>query len=163
MKTALDSWLFCNTSLTEKLKNISGEARLEVLRNQEGDIYEREILMWSNEQPCWYAKTQIPKETYDAHDSLFMRLHSESLGALIYHNTLIQRISLRPYKISKQDLSFTWLKPEWYKAESVLWLRSSEFLCADKHPFYLYEIYLPGLLRYCHEQTFDVLVPDSGS
>lgn len=180
----LINWLECLTSLTERLEKYSGEARLDVITsmselksNKFGDqenstlskginynwgeaYFEREILMWSHQLPCWYAKTCIPERTWFAQAALFQRLRYESLGALIYHNPKIVRSTLNYYQINKQSKQWAWLKPEWFEFENVLWMRVSELVCDEQDSFYLYEIFLPGLLRYCYEENFGVLVSD---
>lgn len=160
MKDSIQNWLHCETSLTERLQMMSGEAKLEVLQHF-SDTTPREILMWSNGDPCWYARTYIPEDTFAANPTFFLRLQNEPLSALIYHNQMIKRIDLHCRAIGLNDTEFTWLKPEWILPETnILWMRSSEFCCESKHHFYLYEIFLPSLLRYCHEESFELLAPN---
>jgi len=155
-------WLECTTALTQKLKDASGEARLEILNQNwqaanwwdkyvvnitSDTIFQREILMSSRNHPCWYARTIIPEITYHANTGIFKRLSTESLGDIIFSEQQITRTSLQHYCINAKTIEYYWLQPDWRDNEEILYLRLSHFTINNLLPFYLVEILLPGLLR----------------
>lgn len=157
----LHPWLIHEQSLTQKLKSISGDARLEILdqRWETSDAWDscklklnaiqvlhREIVMWAFDSPCWYARTILPDNTCKANKALFDRLNTEPLGQLIFNGTEIQRASLIHYPISSLSMEYQWLNPTLHQDASILWVRLSEFLIASNDSFFLVEILLPGLL-----------------
>jgi len=155
-------WVRSQFSLTDQLCAISGDASLEIL--QEGwrltswwdqqvlnldhqVIFQREIIMKSHHIPCWYARTIIPELTYRSGESLFKRLKTESLGAIIFNEPSIQRVQLIDYPLGHDSIEYHWLKPAWRSEDKPVWSRLST-LMMKTHPFYLVEILLPGLERY---------------
>ncbi len=163
MPTLLRPWLVHEQSLTQKLKTIAGEARLEIYdqrweQSDAWDLYKlklknthvlhREIIMWAFDSPCWYARTILPDSTYLANTRLFDRLKDEPLGQLIFNGTDIKRASFTQYEIFPSSMEYQWLSESLHQDASALWVRLSEFVVNDKSAFYLVEILLPGLLRY---------------
>ena len=158
-------WLVYENSLTQKLSDIAGDARLNVLDQQwelpdEWDlsvlklkldttsVMHREILMWAFDSPCWYARTILPDTTFQANTTLFNRLKTEPLGHLIFNGTEIQRASLTHYMISSSSLEYSWLNESMHQGSMELWVRLSEFTVKGRDSFFLLEILLPGLLRF---------------
>lgn len=156
-------WLEWEQSLTNKLHVLAGDARLDVqgqcwlasdtwdetaLALYDTPVMHREIVMWAFDAPCWYARTIMPKITYDSNRVLFDRLRTESLGALIFGDTPMTRRSLTHYPISPQSVEYAWLRPMWHQDAPVLWVRLSEFTTNGGGSFFLVEILLPGLMRY---------------
>lgn len=157
----LKAWLEHSYSLTEKLKEEAGEARLQRLTqywcnpdwwdkfNLSGNhkkMLHREILMWARQKPCWYARTIIPASTFQNDVSLFSRLQQESLGNLIFSNEEVKRIALIHYAINAQCIEYHWLDESMHENADILWLRLSTFSLRDHYPFFLVEILLPGLI-----------------
>ena len=155
-------WLTHRDSLTQKLKNNTGCARLQVLKQQWEDIdwwdknaliiqddqvFRREIIMWANDEACWYARTTIPKQTYQAAPLLFDRLQTESLSELIFNEDRIKRNQLMYYAINEACVEYHWLPKNMLSNAPVLWGRLSTLMVNDTEPFYLVEILLPALLR----------------
>lgn len=154
-------WLLHTSSLTEKLKKETGEAKLTVLSQQwcapnwwdryvldlaESQVLHRDIVMSTHELPCWYARTIIPETSYKAHETFFSRLEKESLGAIIYNTEGVRRDSLLYYAIDRNCLEFYWFSHK-EKDETLLWGRRSILYCNKGTPFFLMEIFLPGLLK----------------
>lgn len=154
-------WISCQSSLTDQLKELTGEASIEVLKEDwrstnwwdnhvlhlgQQVVFHREIVMRSHQIPCWYARTIIPEVTYKAGRSIFSRLKTESLGALIFNEPDIKRIQLMHYPLSRESIEYHWLKSAWMSEERIVWLRLST-LMLEIHPFFLVEILLPGLER----------------
>jgi chorismate--pyruvate lyase len=155
-------WLVHPYSITEKLKERFGEARLHVLHQgwhhtrwwekyaldlDHQTILQRDIMMFSNQIPCWFARSIIPKLTYTANESLFLRLKTESLGNIIFNDDTIVRQSMTHYPITKQCLEYYWPNAAWVNNAPILWLRSSHYLIKDQFPFFLSEIFLPEWTR----------------
>lgn len=160
--SALLSWVTYQSSLTKRLLAITGDARLDVLgqRWESADAFDqsilnldnqpvlhREILMWAWDEPCWYARTIIPYETYYKDELLFDRLKSESLGDLIFSEMRIKRVYLAHYPIDRQSIEYQWLNPLMHADAKILWVRKSQFML-DSVPFFLIEILLPSLMRH---------------
>ncbi len=157
-------WLLHDSSLTEKLKAASGDANLQVLgqtwcRPNWWDkftfsltvesVIHRDIIMYSQKTPCWFARTIIPKDSFEANRFFFDRLNNESLGFIVFNEPTITRILLYPYMINNSCLEYHWL-PDKLSGENQidkqLWLRLSVFSLPNRSFFYLVEILLPGLV-----------------
>jgi len=93
------------------------------------NVLHREIIMYGDNTPCWYARTIIPEATYQAEEQTFAELEHKTLGDIIYHHPNITR-HIEPVE------------------ESFLSGRLSRFIINEAHPFYLLEIFLPGLHKY---------------
>ena len=163
LSSILLPWITYEDSLTERLHQKAGDARLEVLGQQweapnwwdkqvlhikTEPVFHREILMWSGKEACWYARTILPKETYRAEPSFFDRLQNESMGELIFNESRIKRAYLMHYPICKQSIEYSWLSQAMHGNATVLWVRASAFVLQGKFPFYLLETLLPALERY---------------
>lgn len=158
-------WLEHQGSITDKLKALAGEARLELLQHtwESTDTWDqktlnlapnrvvlhREILMWAHHHPCWFARTVLPKSTYQTEKSLFSRLETTPLGELIHHHSDIKRTHIKPYPILAHSMEQNYLFDALKNSIKPLWGRCSTFTLYKQHEFYLLEIFLPGLLRYC--------------
>jgi len=155
------SWLTCQDSLTNKLKAIATDVRLEILQQKwvlpslwhqqalgitEHSVLHRDILTWGNQRVCWYARTIIPLSSYQGEVSFFNRLQQESLGDLIYGNAAVKRVALIHYAIDKEAPEYGWLNEFIPEDADSLWARRSLFK-VNSLPFYLVELFLPGLLR----------------
>ncbi len=156
----LSSWLTCDNSLTNKLKAVTGNAKLQVLDQRwvfpdwwdknvlkvtVEAVFHREIIMWSKKHACWFARTIIPYESYQTDAQFFNRLETESLNELIYNNPQVKRTSLLNYSINAQSLEYHWLDEPLHQNAESLWVRLSTFTLHNGFHFYLVEIFLPGL------------------
>lgn len=158
------SWLNYTESLTQRLRAQAQSVNLEVLQQgwQDADwwaeqilnlekepIFQREILMHTEKNCCWYARTLIPKTSYLGENALFLRLNNESLGDIIFNDPKIKRVQLKHYAVDEQCLEYHWLKKWRSNLPKALWLRYSHFVINDVFPFYLVEILFPELEDYC--------------
>jgi chorismate--pyruvate lyase len=149
----MHDWLTHNDSLTDKLKTISSAVHLQVLQHawqttvSQEHILERKILMWAGQERCWFARTQIPEPTYRAEEALFSRLATQALGELIWHNPRIQRVQLQHYAITPNTADYALLDNSMHEQHTSLWARHSRLFVQNQYPFYLLEIFLPGLAR----------------
>ena len=160
----LKPWLVHQHSLTDRLKAVAHDVRLDVLRHEWSALdawdqqtlcinlnqhaLHREILMWASTDICWYARTIVPLATYQAEVPLFSRLRTQSLGELIWSNPNIERVLLKPYPLQEDTLEYHFLTDEMHQRETPLWARLSTFSVRKTYPFYLLEIFLPGLRKY---------------
>ena len=155
------SWLTYPECLTAKLQIESGHAKLQLLSQQwaSPDVWDRcvlnlhiepvlhrEILMWSADYPCWYARTIVPKTTYDKNPILFNRLKHQSLGQLIFQDKCINRHDMMHFYITEQSMEYAWLHQAMHQNSIVLWGRYSALMLHTIWPLFLIEIFLPGLL-----------------
>lgn len=85
--------------------------------------------MYGDNTPCWYARTIIPEATYKAEQSTFVQLEQKPLGDIIYSHPNLTR------HIEPLD-------------EGIVCGRLSRFIMNEAHPFYLLELFLPGLQKY---------------
>ena len=156
-------WVTYQYSLTDRLQERAGNTCLQVLaqrwvapdwwdkyvlRIEDETVLHREILMWAGQEACWYARTIIPKATYQANTLLFSRLQTESLGTLIFNEPQIKRVYLMHYSISQQSIEYHWLNQLLHGSSKTLWVRLSAFTVNDDSPFFLIETLLPALERY---------------
>ena len=157
------SWLTCTTYMMEQLYAKSGNADLKVLhQNWEPTndwdrqtlalsdelVLHRDIVVSAWEHPCWFARTILPRATYDSHLSLFERLNKEPLGNLIFRTEAVQRLRLEHYSIEAGSVEYDWLPKAIDTQQKLLWLRCSTFQVKDAELFYLVEILLPDLEHY---------------
>ena len=163
------SWLTHKTSITDKLKALSGDTKLLVLNNtwEQSDewdhknlllplnteVLHRDILMWAEHQPCWYARTILPQSVYHTEKALFDSLKTKALGELIHNHPHISRTNITPYAIHTNMPEFNYLKNALKQntPTHTLWGRLSTFTIHTQFDFYLLEVFLPGILRYCDE------------
>lgn len=159
----LISWLTHTQMLTRKLENITNNVSLKVLCHEisklnwwdkyvlgltSSEALHREVIIYAQSQPCWYARTIIPKNTYINQNTLFDLLNSKTLGELIFDSkNEIQRDFLRYYSIDNTDIEYYWLSSDITHSRKILWARLSKF--SIKYDcFYLFEVFLPGLEKY---------------
>jgi len=160
----LDSWLNHQASLTDKLKSIACDVHLKILSHDWSypDIWDkqrlkimadhallrREIIMWAATHACWYARTIIPKSTFEQEESLFNRLHAKPLGELIWNKAQFKRQSIVQYSINNENLEYHFLTADIHQNAEMLWARLSTISVHDRFEFYLLEIFLPDLKYY---------------
>ncbi len=160
-------WLTHQGSITNKLKLLTHDVRIEVLENtwetadnwdqknlsltSSSEVLHRNIVMWAEDTPCWYARTILPETAYQSEQALFDRLKHQALGELIHNHPDIKRTKIHPYTITPDMPEFEFLKAALQQntPETNLWGRISTFTIRNQFDFYLLEIFLPGVLKYC--------------
>lgn len=156
-------WIYHESSMTDKLKKHSTHVTLDVMKHVweltnswdiqtlglafHQKVLHREILMWAENNPCWYARTILPQSTYEAKDAPFERLKTEALGDIIWTSPQFKRSNMKHYTITTDSPEYAWLTPLMHEQEKTLCVRLSTFMYDQQHPFYLTEILLPGLNR----------------
>lgn len=156
----LMDWRTHPDSLTDKLKSISGEAKLQLLSQgwirpswwdahvltlQNEPMFQREIAMHSQGVACWYARSIIPEHCFNLDPVFFNRLENESIRHLIFNNHKVHRVSLHDYCVDYQCLEFYWVQKYFDRAFDTLWVRLAEYSFLSMASFYLVEILLPEL------------------
>ncbi|MCH9689758.1 MAG: chorismate lyase [Gammaproteobacteria bacterium] len=167
LATQINPWLEQKGSITDKLKQLAGHTKLQVLSHswetsdawdskilklpENTEVLHRDILMWADNQTCWYARTILPQYVYQAESLLFEQLKSKPLGELIHHHPEIHRTHINSYEIHAHMPEYQYLKHALKQNTPThsLWGRVSTFTIRNQYDFYLLEILLPGLLRYC--------------
>ncbi|MDF1677558.1 MAG: chorismate lyase [Legionellaceae bacterium] len=161
------TWLTRQGSITDKLKAVAKETRLEVLTHlwemtddwdqtalslpENTEVLHREIMMWDDNAPCWYARTILPYRAYHAEKKLFDCLKHQALGELIHPHPDITRHDIKLYAMHSHMQEYNYLMQHLKEATPAycLWGRVSTFTIHKQFDFYLLEIMLPGILRYC--------------
>ena len=156
---ALESWLYYDLPITDKLKTLSGSAELELLSqawvpakwwdryalNIKEKIFQREIFMKSHGRGFWYARSIIPHSCYEIEPDFFKRLDSESIRNLIFNEPKVHLVQRIIYPINEQSIEFYWMKKHLCGIQGTFWVRLAEFLFQNKSSFYLIEILFPEL------------------
>jgi len=162
-KQGFDPWMTYQGSLTNKLKETAGDARIELLGQglelandwekeflsiTDSQVFRRDIVMWAFDKPCWYARTMIPDKTYQANLAFFGRLRKESMGDLIFNEPTLKRVDFKNYSIDAHSVEYDWVRFLLKDSKTLLWIRLSTFKLSEEFPFFLLEILLPQLRRY---------------
>ncbi len=147
-------------SLTKKLKLITGDATVKVISREMKSLdwwsqfylklecetlFQREIIMTSNNYSCWYARSYVPSSTWYVYATFFEQLANKNLGDMLFDNPLVQRVSSKYFSIDNMDLPYYWIPKDVMKYDHQLWLRLSVFSICEQGVFYLIELFLPEL------------------
>ncbi|EHL31118.1 chorismate--pyruvate lyase family protein [Legionella drancourtii] len=153
-------WINYQSSLTDKLRKVKGEVQLELIGQQwintdlwsqslldiqDATLFQREILMRSQDVVYWYARSIIPQECYALDPVFFERLKNESIRNLIFEDGRVQRINSINYAVDNQCVEFYWVKKHLIAVDGILWVRIAEYSFQRKESFYVVEIMLPEL------------------
>lgn len=156
---ALESWLYYEQPLTDKLKMLSGDAELKLLSQDwvfsqfwdkdaldlEENIFQREIFMKSQGEVYWYARTIIPLSCYTIAPDFFKRLERESIRKLIFNEPKVQLVKRLVYSINDDSIEFQWMKRYLPTIQGTFGVRLAEFKFQEMGSFYLVEILFPKL------------------
>lgn len=152
----LVDWLSCETSLTEKLFKLAGDARVELLRMawetaapwekkhfeiSESRLLKREVLITAHQKPCWYARTFIPESCFQLEPEFFQQLNHQPLSELIYSQEKVRRQALIYYPVLEGSVERSWLDD--HSAEAVdggVWARLASFRFKNQASFFLCEL-----------------------
>lgn len=158
----IEPWLTHTLSLTEKLRTMTGQAHIELMRQgweraswwdtrvlgvDVDLVFKRNIIMRSHNNACWFATTIIPESTYDLEKPFFDRLEIGPLTPLVFNEPKVVRTGLFHYAIDAQCIEWYWALREGLSLESPSWVRLSTFRFLYSASFYLIEIMLPGLKK----------------
>jgi chorismate-pyruvate lyase len=110
--------------------------------------YTREITMFLDNRPAWYAKTVITEEAYNKKKDYFGNLSTEPLGAFLFSSDDVLRLGLNYQERSVAESSLTTVKNLYaLKNHENVWLRRSTFLVCGEL-LLLTEVFLPGVLEF---------------
>lgn len=164
--TKLLPWLIHPAAITDKLREVAGDAVLKLLNQswttsgswdqehlnlpEQQSIWCREIVMLAHNEVCWYARSVFPKSTFTHHPEFFAALNHLTLGDLIFNSPGVHCESLTHYPIRSGDPEYHWL-PEAIKPKlgQILGLRLATYRLVSGDLFYLVEIFLPAMEKYC--------------
>ncbi|MGQ3891107.1 chorismate--pyruvate lyase family protein [Legionella sp. CNM-4043-24] len=151
-------WLVHTGPLTARLKKLRGQTRLQVIRQhwrstnwwdqqvlglQHHRILQRDILMFSHQAPCWFARSMIPEPVFTANRDVFDRLQYEALGDIVFSHDHVERSSLDYYPLFPDSIEYYWPERSFVNQAPVMWLRLSTFTIRRHYPFFLTELFLP--------------------
>ncbi|MBN9230124.1 MAG: 4-hydroxybenzoate synthetase [Legionella sp. 40-6] len=152
------AWLNWQASLTDRLRELTGEAEVQLLKQQwlntdfwarsmlsikDTMVFQREILMKSQGISYWYARSIIPKSCYDLEADFFQRLNEESIRNLIFDEPKVERINSVNYVIDQQCVEYYWVKKYIPNLPTPLWVRLAEYSFLGRESLYLLEVMLP--------------------
>lgn len=156
---ALKPWFESKTPITYKLEALIGSAELTLLSQYwiapqwwdrwvlqiNEPVFQREILMKSNNKVYWYARSVIPLTCYQAAPDFFNRLSKESIRNLIFDEPRVQLHTRTVYPINKKCIEYYWVSKHVPTLSDMLWVRATEYSFCNKHSFYLIELIFPEL------------------
>ena len=162
MPMVLIDWMLCQQAITDKLSRIAQHVRVEVLSHQwqptndwehrllrvtDSQLIRRDVVIKADGQPCWFARTMIPEQTYQQDPVFFDRLERTSLRTLVYHEPRVLRSLMHSYSFSQAVLEYHWLPQSFSEVADHLWGRLSMFHFDRQGYFYLFEVFLPRFIR----------------
>lgn len=146
----LMSWLSHASSLTAKAQEKGHEVKVSVLSQQWcGRLFQRQIVMMSDEQPWWYGQTLIPYQTYQLRSMAFSSLANNPLGTILYRDPSIYLVQRHSIVLCADEFTHSIGKLFLYdelESNQLLWGRASIFNI-ENQPLYLKEIFLPEMLK----------------
>lgn len=155
----LKAWFDSITPITYKLQALTGSAELTLLSQQWGlpswwdqwvlqlnePVFTREIVMRSHGQIYWYARTVISQTCFHADHAFFSRLTNESIRALIFDEPRVRLSKRTIYPVNQQCIEYHWAMKQKPDLADMVWVRATEYLFCNQHPFYLIELIFPEL------------------
>lgn len=152
----MQGWLKTTSSITNKAKAACHQVNLQLLNEQweerEGEAtFVREILIFCDEKPAWYAQTLIPKKTYARRKSQFDSLKNQPISTILFTDSSITREKfvyayLTPSSIEYQNAIAYYKKSMPFDSvPASLWGRKSIFRI-DGEPLSIMEIFFPSVL-----------------
>lgn len=159
---AMHCWIDCDTPITYKLIERTGDAQLELLYQgwtkvnwwgvhylhlDAQKVFQRDIVMRSHGTVYWYARGLIPESCYELEPDFFKRLEHESIRNLIYDEPKVKRVQRTAYAINEQCIEFHWIKKYIDTQSDHFFVRITEYSFKNEVSFYLIELFFPELLQ----------------
>lgn len=149
-------WLETRTSITNKAKAVCKKVNLQLLserwEEKEGQhTFVREIVIFCNEKPAWYAQTLIPKKTYERREVQFNNLKTQSINTILFNDPdIVREDFVFAYLTSKtseyrQAIQYYQKVVPSTPLPDSLWARKSIFRI-DGEPLVIMEIFFPNVL-----------------
>ena len=163
MPAALQGWLTDTGSLTRSLQAqadqgfsvkllgeswvlpLPDEARLLGIAS-DALVYQREVQLLNGADADVYARTVIPRVTFDGLSEHFMNLGTKPLGELLFTDPSVRRGDIEVACIQGEEALFKLAMQGKLELPANLWGRRSPFYIADKI-LLVNEIFLPHLTR----------------
>ncbi|WP_292439236.1 chorismate lyase [Methylophaga sp.] len=157
---ALRGWLTDNGSLTRQLTRAC-EQGFSVKLLQSGwqrpladeslllgqplgqRMFCREVYLLDGDKAEVYARTMVPKRTYQAMQARFETLGNRSLGQMLFNDPSLQRGEIEVACLQPQDSLFKMATRHLTQLPDALWARRSCFYLDDKGML-VNEIFLPS-------------------
>ncbi len=163
MPEILQGWLTDTGSLTRSLQaqaeqgfsvRLLGEQWILPLPNEahllgiapDALVYQREVQLLNGANVDVYARTVIPRETFDSLSDHFTNLGTKPLGELLFTDPSVRRGDIEVACIQAEETLFTLAMQNESELPMNLWGRRSPFYIADKI-LLVNEIFLPHLTR----------------
>ena len=155
-------WLTATGSLTRHLQvqalagfsvTVLGESWREALPDEcailgvaEGEkVYQREVLLCDGNMADVYARTVMPKITFEASMARFTELGAKPLGEMLFTDPEVIRGELKVRCLQQNDWLYQQVLVAGCQTSSILWARRSPFFIGD-NVLLVNEIFLPNLV-----------------
>lgn len=160
---ALRPWLAEPGSLTRKLRDhnqvdfsvlLLGNSWIRPLADEAVKLgsrvsclaYQREVLLMDGELPNVYARTIVPRATYQAMPFRFNQLGNQPLGEMLFSDPHVKRGEIEIAQFHPGDWLYDLALFDLPLRVDVLWGRRSVFYL-NGWPLLVNELFLPTLLR----------------
>ena len=146
----LQPWLKETGSLTLKAQRTCEHVEVKVLSEQwHKTLFVRQILMMCNEEPWWYARTIIPKQTFSKRAATLQNLSNRPLGSILFTDPNIQNIQRNIITQLSSEFEQNIVYPKAWRLGKKQWLwgRASSY-SIDNTLLYMNEIFLPWMDKY---------------
>lgn len=148
----VQKWMQHTESLMELAKTLFQRVEVNVLNETwlSPEQYVREIHMYCDNRIGWYARTIIPKETYNIRKKQWQGLKNQSLGSILFHDSAITRGSFEFTCLTSEMPEYHWAlaNKHYLNLPAHLWARRSTFFIQDQeifYPLYLLEVFFPEI------------------
>ncbi|WP_354622623.1 chorismate lyase [Psychromonas sp. MME2] len=154
----LRSWLFDQSSLTEKLEQQCNKFHVR-LRQQiainpqknplsgyflnEKQLLVREVLLYCDDVAMICAQTEIPFSTLTAQQATLANLGEQSLGRVLFQDASMQRGTIEVCQFPEKSAVHQFTATINQACEYALWARRSFFYLNNK-PLLVSELFLPA-------------------
>ncbi|KMT66121.1 chorismate--pyruvate lyase family protein [Catenovulum maritimum] len=160
----LESWLYDDSSLTKKLKNLCTEFELVLLgqdtfskaelpqfssdtENSEDSLI-REVILYCDNKPWVYAHTQIPKRTLEHGNQFLSELGHQPLGEALFSQPNMKRDNIQVAKFASHSPVYRFVENNLaISFNHDLFGRRSQF-SLDSFPLVVTEVFLPDSFLY---------------
>lgn len=154
----LHSWLYDQSSLTEKLEHTCNKFHVEVKQQvtidsqkiilsgcfpQESQLLVREVLLYCDDVAVVYAQTEIPFSTLTDKQAALESLGEQSLGRVLFQDSSMRRGAIEVCQFTNKSDLHRFTESIKQPCKHDLWARRSLFYINDK-PLLVSELFLPA-------------------
>jgi len=123
------SWLTEEGSLTERLKKEFHNVKVEVIYEGayflDENLYTREVILKSNDNPRIFARTLVKEEDLNQAWSSIKNLGNQSLATILFNSPKTKKISVVYKKLFLNDPLFIYLNSLNLTNKKPIWARKS--------------------------------------